>query len=285
MTTTTAEYWSVLDRTGADVPLQTLAQNIETWGDDRQSVMELRGDDVTIPWVPGDAIVTQKVPAARVISMGMWVRGCQSDGSVPTSPGARSLFETNWQRIRELLFNRGEPFTLIKRFYDQSNTLRTVKATAQFASGLKPGMMGTTGAKFTVDLKLADPFFYGDPINLAFDSAVGAITPTILGDWYARRVSISALASASGCTTPSINISSAIPLISMAIQKVVLASQTITIDVPSQLARVNGVLSSALVTHLGSRDWLRLHPGVCTITPLAAANSWSGTLTYYPAWF
>ena len=285
MSTTTTEYWSVIDRSGEDIPLQTLAMNIQSWGDTRQAVMGLRGSDVTIPWVPGDRRTT-KVPASRVITLGMWVRGCDEDGDIPEI-GQRSEFTANWQRIRELLFYRGEPFTLVKRFYDQSNTLRAVKGTAEFSSGLEPGMIGTSAAKFTVDLNFADPFFYGDSVDVDFDSTVsaGTVNTTVLGDWYARRISVDAAAGSSGCTTPSVSVETLTPNIMMSIPKIIFDDETIVFENTSQLARVNSVLTSALVAHSGSRDWLRLNPGDCTINFSAAEGSWAGTLTYLPAWY
>lgn len=157
MTNSTPTYWSVDGES-----LQTYAYNIQTWGGDAQGVPPLRGDDVTVPFAEGE-LWQEKVPGARTISFNMWVVGANPDGSLPTEGSSRELFERNWRKLRALFWNPRKQITLTKRFKDwNTGQIVSASAKAQFASGLQPTMNGTQRAQFTVQLKLTDPFFYGD---------------------------------------------------------------------------------------------------------------------------
>lgn len=176
---TTETYWSI-----DGVSLQTYAFNISTWGGDAQSVPNLRGDDLTIPYAAGD-VWLDKVPDARTISFGMWVIGANEDGTLPVEGSSRELFEKNWRMLKKLMWTPNRQVNLTKRFRDW-NTGEIVEATAkaQFAGGLQPTMNGTQRAQFTVQFKLADPFFYGEeknieisPYEAEFTNSVPAASP------------------------------------------------------------------------------------------------------------
>lgn len=167
MTNSTQYYWSV-----DGVSLQTYAYNIETWGGDAQSPPPLRGGDTVIPYAVGETY-HRKVPGARTISFGMWVVGANKDGSIPQGGSSRKLFEENWRKLRSLLWNPNRQIELTKRFKDWT-TGQMVEATAkaEFAGGLAPTMNGTQRAVFTVQLRLADPFFYGKEKTVSINAMV-----------------------------------------------------------------------------------------------------------------
>lgn len=177
--TTTPEYWAV-----EGVSLQTYAYNIKSWGSGgRQAPPNLRGTDITIPGRVGD-VFRPKVPEARKITLGMWVQGANADGSAPTTVSRIQQFEQNWTMLRRLLWNPYRQFTLTKQVWDGAQYV-VVSAKAQYAGGLDPEVIGLGGAaQFTVDLLLADPFFYGDPL-----SASGSFTT--LGDARTHRITLS----------------------------------------------------------------------------------------------
>lgn len=279
---TTAEWWSVFDRAGVERSLQTYAFNISSWGGDRQAPPPMRGDDVVIGYQPGEEWVA-KMPGARVLSLGMWVTGANDDGTVPADKALE--FRENWAMLRRLLWNRQERFTLRKRFYDEGGTLRTADAQAEFQGGLNPEMHGISAAAFTVDLKLADPFFYSSAQTISLNTAAsgGVWSGTVLGDWYARKVSLTATAS-NDVSSPSLTVDTMTPVASWSVLADVPTGKQFTMDVLSQSCRVDGVNAGGLVSRFGSRDWLRLNPGACQITASALVGAWTGTLTYYPAW-
>lgn len=284
MTVTTKTGWQVIDRLGATWDLQTLAYNISSWGDSRQSPPPSRGADIVIPWIPGQSR-QPKIPDAKTITLAMWVCGADVSGATPIG-GRRLAFESNWRQLRALLWNYGEPFTLVKKFLDVNGQVVTASAIVEFAGGLEPGMTDPYGAAFTVDLLLADPFFYGTPVNIAFDTSTATIlNPTILGDWYARRVVVNATSKTGGVSTPGIACTTMSPLVTMQVAySTATGAIPIVLDSVNQLATANGVSVAGLVTHAGSYDWMRLNPGACTIQLLRASGNWSGTITYTPVW-
>jgi hypothetical protein len=276
----------VIDRSGAEVPLQTYGYNITAWGGSRQAPPTPRGDNVTVPHVPG-SLPMPKMPSSRVISLSMWVQGSDKYGNYPTDMSAQRRFRQNWAQLRRLLWNRQEPYRLIKRFFDESGVLRAATATVEFGSGLSPEAQGGSArSQFSVDLVLADPFFYSDPVTIPFDSS-GATQPAswtgpVLGDWYARRVSI--LGSAVGANNPAVTITANGVTANWQIQAQGLGG-TVSIDSPTQEALVGSDTYAPDVIHDAANDWFLIPPEPSVLIAFGAdGGSWSGMLTYYPAW-
>lgn len=165
MTNSTEYFWSI-----DGVSLQTYAFNISTWGGDAQSPPPLRGNDTTVPYVVGDQY-HRKVPGARTVSFGMWVIGANEDGSLPVGGSSRRLFEENWRALRKLMWNPNRQVKLTKRFRDwETGEVVEATALAEFAGGLTPTMNGSQRAVFTVQFKLADPFFYGEAQTISINA-------------------------------------------------------------------------------------------------------------------
>lgn len=284
MPTVAVDTWSCLDRSGATVQLQTLAVNLESWGDSRQSVPPVRGKNVVIPHLPGEQY-TPKMPDSRVITLAGWVRGVNDDGSAETN-GPEIGFRQNWAQLKSLLFNRGEQFTLTKQFYDGAGTLRTASALVECAGGLQPSMIGRNGARFTVDLLMADPFFYSTPQTFACSTAT-PYTGAILGDWYATRVSYAGNILTQPCDNFGFTIGG-LPLASTwTCTYVSTLTGAIAIDGPSQTMLLTGLFKlDSYVKHTGFGGWLWLPPGATSsIVAVAAHGTFSGNFTYSPAWY
>lgn len=152
MVNTTDLFW-----TADGQSLNTWAWNISTLAG-RLSPPEMRGEDRVIPYAPGEEWVP-KVVGSRVLTLSMWVKGSTADGAVPTN--ARDEFDTNWAALVKLLWTPGRQFNLGK-YFRRAGVQRYAVAKAEFVGGFEPTMVGRNGAKFTVDLKLADPYFYDD---------------------------------------------------------------------------------------------------------------------------
>lgn len=71
MVNSTEEYWDV-----DGVSLQTLVQNLSSWGADREGVPDLRGSDAVIPSAPGERFMA-KQPGARTITLDGWLTGAK----------------------------------------------------------------------------------------------------------------------------------------------------------------------------------------------------------------
>lgn len=69
MVNSTEEFWDV-----DGVSLQTLVQNLTTWGGDREAPPPVRGSNVMIPGAPGESFVP-KYPGARTITLDGWLLG------------------------------------------------------------------------------------------------------------------------------------------------------------------------------------------------------------------
>lgn len=254
MTNTTDKYWS------ADgVSLQTFARNISTLGGSRRGVPNLRGEDITIPYMPGQ-IWQPKTADSRTLSLAMWVRGTDDDGNYLDSSGDQ--FDANWEQLQQLLWTEGRQIKLTKRV-KVNGALRSVSAMAEFAGGLEPTMIGRNAARTTVDLKLADPYFYDDTI-VTYTLVNGDNTIRVLGT--APTLYINAKV-AGPRNTPQVRVKSpAIAASQVQYNAALSTGDTLSMSVRQfqAVTKPNGIAafdSSGLVTHSGLPQWLKLMPG------------------------
>jgi hypothetical protein len=276
VTNSTDEYWAV-----DGVSLQTYAYNISSWGGDRQAPPPLRGDNFVLPQAPG-ATWYPKVPDSRTMSLGMWVEGCNPDGSVPEFGDRRRLFEDNWSMLRQRLWNPYRQFSLTKKIrIPGTDQVIPVTAKAQFAGGLAPQMFGTHMAQFTVDIFLADPFFYSAPIDVPMNQDF-----TVIGDARTHNIGIYLphgvkVTNNQGDSTGSNDIW---------VQNID-DDANLTIDVRKFTAfNAQGAPRTGYVRHSGSSFWMALDPGETHVAATAVQHA-SGssdapaTMTYQAAWF
>lgn len=179
MTNTTPQYWEA-----NGISLNTYANNLTSWGDGREGARAFRGENQLIPFRAGKRHV-KKLPDSYVMTLSGWVLG--NDGDSPSS--SVEGFRANWRKLRRALWNQGEQFELTKRWIDPDDgvTMRTATAMVEFVGGMEPKMIGPQGAFFSVDLELADPFFYGTEQSHTF-AADSATNLTILGDYPTTKV-------------------------------------------------------------------------------------------------
>ena len=97
----------------------------------------------------------------------MWMDGSGSAAGWPAADN-RLAFNNNWQALRQAFFTRGAisgsiQGQLQRNWYltQGTNKLVTSTAMAEIAGSMDLAMNGRFGAAFTVDLLLADPYFYG----------------------------------------------------------------------------------------------------------------------------
>lgn len=160
MSNATEEYWEI-----DGVSLNQFCWNITSIGGSRYSVPPKRGDNTKIPNKHGRAFRPKKADS-RVITLQMWAVGISPDDVYVTDQELQ--FNDNWQALRTLLFNLDEQMTLTRRWRLTVNGIPTVveaSAECELASNLDLNMTGRTRGTFSVDLLLADPFFYGEEIT------------------------------------------------------------------------------------------------------------------------
>lgn len=259
--------------------LQTFAYNIATWGGSRQTPPKLKGANASIPHRPGQKWY-QKTVDARVLSLGMWVIGANTNGSA----GNRQTFERNWRALRRMLWTPDREVVLSKTFYDDvTNGLITAQAKAQYVDGLSPSMTGRRRASFVVDMMLADPWFY-EITNKTFTISMGAtlLIPTF-GDYPTIRMSIRFVGP---CAYPTLTTSSGV---SVKYNGSVNSGQSILIDVENFTAsKVTGSSSidvTSSISHSGHPNWMRLG-GSTSVNVLMSGSSDTGTATIIatPIW-
>ena len=118
----------------------------------------------------------------------MWSAGIDQSSLVPAADQILA-FNNNFAQLRSLFWTQGNLGSalgfLTRRWYlTQNGVTGIVAATAQaeIAGTMQPTMAGRTKADFTVDLLLADPYFYGAPLSTVVP-ANGAVSQiTNLGD-------------------------------------------------------------------------------------------------------
>lgn len=225
------------------------------------------------------------------------------DGAVDWSASSRSsvgtevsrqILHDNWRRLRRLLWNPGRQVALTKRWRDEAGVLRTATALAEFAGGLSPDVMaGGTRGEFSVDLLLADPFFYDSAPQAVTVPANGAQQQvTVLGDYRSRKVMIDWAGKMTGLTlTASDGVSltvndpaSADPIGSLVswhvdVEKFVATKRVNAGGIPALLPWTGNVV------HAGAKEFFSLAPGLLGLGAVSSlpANT-PVTIVYYPAW-
>jgi hypothetical protein len=153
----TETYWEADGRS-----LHTYAHSIETLSN--IAIPNFRGENDVVPLTPG-ATWVEKVPDQNVITLGMWARGVDPDAGGGASQATKRQYQKNYHDLVRMFWNPRRQVALTKRFYDGDGD-DPISATAlvEYAGGLAPTMIGNNAGKFTVDLRLADPFFYADTL-------------------------------------------------------------------------------------------------------------------------
>lgn len=266
--------------------LQTYAYNIETWGSTgaggggRETPPPPRGANIVVLGRPGQQY-QPKVPDSRVITISMWVIGANPDGTAPVDGDLRAAFEYNFKMLRNLLMRPYKQFQLTKRFREYGSTeVVTATALAEFSTGLDVQMTGELRGIFTVDLLLADPYFYEPAINTPQLSTLGSTALDLTGD--ARSFKVTA-----NFTGPIVN-----PKLSITgpeytcwaqLTDNINTGEVASLDSYNKRAIHGSKVVSTNVTHAGSSLWLFIEPGINTFILSALSGTGSATVSYQKA--
>lgn len=153
--------------------LSQYAWAVKTFGGTPRSLPLMRGNNIGVSYIPGQ-IFRPKFPDQRVISLLMWTAGLDPATGQP-SANQPLQFSDNLRTLQKLFYSPGAQLNLTREWYYTSPaavgtpvgvpTLIAAIAQAQVAGDMQPTMTGQGRADFTVDLLLADPYFYGAAIN------------------------------------------------------------------------------------------------------------------------
>jgi hypothetical protein len=276
----TPEYWSV-----DGVSLQDHAKNITTFGGSRSSVPPFRGEDVQASYIPG-RIHAPKYPDSRTITLAMWVKDTLPNGSRTPGYTPRQQFLANWNALKRLFWkDYGAQINLTRR-WDEGAGVVTATARASFAGGLEPEMIGPTAARFTVDLLLADPFFYGVEQSVTF-AASGTQVVNNPGDamvsGYGMRVVFNGT-----LTNPKLQNNTPSTPIWVKQGAAIGGGDYFTIQLdPAILLSTrfsDGSNQTGGITHGGAHPWMVLYPGNNSLTLYQDAGSGNAVLYYRPVY-
>jgi hypothetical protein len=249
--------------------------NIATFGGSRSGVPTLRGQDYQVPYRAGQGW-RAKYPDERTMSLTMWLDGSGSSAGWPSSD-AHLAFNNNWQAVRQAFFTRnagGSVQGQLTRNWWLTHLgapqMVTSIAMAEIAGSMDLTMNGRTGAAFTTDLLLADPYFYGPQRVQAISGSgvINAYGEGVVGEGFSSpvaglQVTLSAPATVS-------NVSQGISFTVSSGPSFPVTVHCLTYSVVDNA----GANQAQAFSHQGSRLWMALANGANTITVSA------GTATF-----
>lgn len=276
MTNTTPTFWEAQGQS-----LQTFARNLDTF-EGRLLPASMRGSDIVIPYQPGETYVP-KVVGSRILTLRGWVRATDPDGVYPNGSAAKAaLFDENWRALTSLLWTPGRQFQLKKRF-NVAGEVRSATALAEFVGGLAPTMIGRNAARFTVDLKLADTYFYDD-ILVTTPLVNGNQNVTVLGDAVTNVIDLSINGARDEVTIRNNTLG-----MELQYNADILTGDLVEIDVKKYRSVTTpdgqvGFKSNATILHSGSPQWLGLAPGVNQINLASDFGTGLVSMRHRGAW-
>lgn len=276
-----AEYWDV-----DGVPLHSLGWSVTTFGGGRFDLPPLRGDDVQFAYTPGKTWKPKEADS-RVITLTMWAVGADPDTGVPAAD-ARLAFNDNWNLLRRLFWRpKGTQVTLTRRWLlTDPNTglgsMQVASGLAQIAGPMQPTMTGRTRAEFSVDLLMADPFFYGPPATATVNLGASTVV-TNPGDDIAAHSGVT-VDLVGPLTNPTLLNLSTDPTSWVSLDGALVGGQTVRLDVARFTVAVTAGGGSVRVGQVSgnARRWLRLLRGDNELQLTAAAGSGHAVVTYRP---
>jgi hypothetical protein len=276
MPNNTETYW---DADGTS--LHTYAKSITTLGG--LGPPKFRGENDVVPTRPGERYVA-KTPDANVLTLAMDLRGIAEHATNIDGAPTKAQYQSNWQDLIRTLWlpaAQGRELVLTKRFYD-GGVLKTAAANAEFVGGMQPTMIGQKAGRCTVDLKLADPFFYATSYS---SSAVVNGNQNITVEGNAPTLAI--LATINGARTNA-KIRNNTAGVEFTFPTALSAGHNVIVGVKdfSAVATMGGAGfdASASVIHSGAPQWLILWPGVNQINVSSTVGTGVITLQWKAAW-
>jgi hypothetical protein len=177
VTNSTDDYWDI-DGTS----LQTNDWGIDDFGGSLEAPPQLRGKGQTVPYRAG-TLWRRQVPDSRVLTFNMW---CSADDD--NIPGGTEQLLANWQQLRALFWGgQGRQLAITRRWNDGT---KSATALGTFAGGLEPVNFGLQLLRFSADVFLADPWFYGPSVTLLDAVGAGTHAVNIAGDGASQRFAL-----------------------------------------------------------------------------------------------
>jgi hypothetical protein len=258
------------------VPLLNLASEVHRL--DGKIVPPVRGENRKYAFRPG-AGFRSRVTDSQTITLGLWLLG--QDGA-----GGRTAWEGNYsaseRALRTLLRpDKGQEFELTKTWTDD---LGTHTATGHgFAEDIDRARLGRYAGKVTVDITMADPFFYGSPIVVPLTKGVPAAVNNP-GDEATTVVWVDLVGQ---LANPQLSNTTEDPPVWLKVGTAIANGDSVLVD--AELDAVtrdsDGANLIGALTHSGARSWFRIGRGASSVTLSADSGAGSGTLTFWPVYY
>jgi hypothetical protein len=233
--------------------LNTMAYNIETYP---ESVPARRGENLSVPFLDGRRFV-QKHFEQRTISLNMWVRDRDVDGNPVPGKTERQVLEENTTALKKLF---GAPRGQVAFRYKLRDGTTWHKAMVEVVNIITfEKITGGLAAKFSVDLFLADPFFYAEAYTT--DAKALTATPTEWthanpGTAVAKKILITL---AGSLNTPKLeNVSAGVWIM---YNGVIGGGETVIIDTTNFTVYKGATNMISVLKHQGDPAWFLLDPG------------------------
>lgn len=257
--------------------LMTYAYNIATLTG-RERLPPKVGDNIRIPYRNG-RIWKPKTYDQQVITLGMWVIGCDVTGHVPVN--SRGQFNSNLRALRKLFAPTGRQLQL-QRVMQYLTGVETHTAQGECSGQMDMTASTIRAGSLSVDITMADPWWYGPQIITTL--AAGTTTIASPGDVEATAMTI---LFTGPLTNPRLTNQSLSPVVNITYLGSIASGQTVTLDCTAFTA-LNQVSTSVIgsITHSGSLRWMLLEPGNNTMVLDNAAGGGVGagscTVTFSP---
>lgn len=225
----------------------------------------------------------------------MWAAGIDQNTGIPASD-QRLAFNSNFQQLRSMFWTQGSGGSaqgaLTRRWYiTQGGSPVTVAATAQaeVAGTMQPVMTGRTRADFTVDLLLADPYFYGaqQTQTLGYNSPANVVNLGDGGIGFGQPAATSGVGFTIQLNGPltSPKLTNSTTGVSVSVSYTIATGHYCLLDVLNYTAFDDGNAPHlGVVSHTGARPWMILLPGTNSLqlTSTNGSDTGNAALTWSP---
>ena len=260
------------------VPLLSLATDVQRL--DGNLAPPLRGEDRQYAFRPG-AEFRPRVADSRSITLGLWLIG--QDGNGTTTADYMANYAGAERQLRRLLRpDGGGQFAITRTWTDDLGT-HTATGHGIAPGGIERQRAGKHAGRITVDIGMADPFFYGSAVSATLARGVPTVV-TNQGDTTTTAVVIDFDGQ---LTNPTLTNSTLDPEVWVKAGLDLAAGDSLALDVlaTSVVRESDGANLIGSVTHSGARSWFGLGRGANTVTLTADGGAGSAVLTYQPVYY
>jgi hypothetical protein len=264
------------------ISLNKYSWNITTFGDGR-TLPIMRGNNIQVAYIPGQ-IYRPKYPDSRTITLNMWTCGIDPSTGHPAF-NTHLQFSDNVQTLKNIFYNVGGAQFPLTRQWEYTlpvntgvpmgvPTLVSATAMAEVAGNMQLTTQGPNAdsGTFSIDLLLADPYFYGPPITEQVNLNTVTTVINTGDDIAAYQNNIVVLYGP--LLYPRLTNTTPNPDTWIQLNTAIAGGDSVTFDVSNFIANrtSDGANLSGSITHSGTKRWMSYNPGVNQLS-LSSSNT------------